>query len=147
MSSTPGPTSDNGWRESTRWPTLKTSRSEQPGCAKIGRKVIITGGKSGRDYQRSTEVLDLTSHTLSIGGDMATARIHFKLATLKISGQDRVLALGGLICLPGGQTCTYLDSVEEWVEETSTWKETESLSRTMRYYGVATVRADLICPK
>ena len=80
-----GPTSDKGWRESTRWPTLKTSRSAQPGCARIGNKVIITGGLNGRKL-RSTEILDLTSRTLSSGGDMAWPRIHFKLATLNMGG-------------------------------------------------------------
>ena len=73
-----GPTSDEGWRESTWWPTLKTSRWGQPGCARIGSKVIITGGSNGRKL-RSTEILDLASRTLSIGGDMAWPRIHFKL--------------------------------------------------------------------
>ena len=77
-----GPTSDEEWRESTRWPTLKTSRTSYP---KIGSKVIITGGSNGRKL-RSTEILDLTSRTLSIGGDMAWPRIHFKLATLNMGG-------------------------------------------------------------
>ena len=31
-----GPTSIEGWREAGRWPALKTSRYNQPGCAKIG---------------------------------------------------------------------------------------------------------------
>ena len=62
-SSIAGPTSNKGWRESTRWPTLKTSRSAQPGCARIGNKVIITGGLNGRKL-RSTEILDLTPFRL-----------------------------------------------------------------------------------
>ena len=70
-----GPTSDEEWRESTRWPTLKTSRTSYP---KIGSKVIITGGSNGRKL-RNKEILDLTSRTLSSGGDMAWPRIHFKL--------------------------------------------------------------------
>ena len=76
-----GPTSDEEWRESTRWPaTLKTSRTSYP---KIGSKVIITGGSNGRKL-RNKEILDLTSRTLSIGGDMAWPRIHFKLATFNM---------------------------------------------------------------
>ena len=56
-----GPTSDEEWRESTRWPaTLKTSRTSYP---KIGSKVIITGGSNGRKL-RNKEILDLTSRTL-----------------------------------------------------------------------------------
>ena len=146
-----GPTSDQGWRQSTRWPTLKTSRWGQPGCAKIGSKVIITGGSNGRKL-RSTEILDLASRTLSIGGDMAWPRIHFKLATLKIGGRDTVLALGGLSAKPGIERALtfkdsmFIDTVEEWLEETSSWKEAESLSRKMRFYGLATLPAELICP-
>ena len=71
---------------------------------------------------------------------MASPRIHFKLAKLNIGGQDTILALGGLSNI-------YLDTVEEWVEETSSWKEAESLSRKMRFYGLAIVPAELICPK
>ena len=35
-----GPTSEEGWRDSTLWPTLKTSRPLTPGCAKLNNKVI-----------------------------------------------------------------------------------------------------------
>merc|ERR1712061_696723 len=41
-----GPTSEEGWRDSTLWPTLETSRYDTPGCAKIGNKVIIAGGSN-----------------------------------------------------------------------------------------------------
>merc|ERR1712110_728402 len=57
-----GPTSEEGWRDTTLWPTLKTSRSLTPGCAKLGNKVIIAGG---RGYLRSTLVLDITTRTIS----------------------------------------------------------------------------------
>merc|ERR1711974_5237 len=42
-----GPTSEQGWRDSTLWPTLKTSRYNTPGCAKLGNKVIVAGGTNG----------------------------------------------------------------------------------------------------
>ena len=42
-----GPTSTEGWREAGRWPRLKTSREYNPGCAKVGQKVIIAGKRGG----------------------------------------------------------------------------------------------------
>ena len=41
-----GPTSEEGWRDSTLWPTLETSR-EDHSCAKHGNKVILAGGTGG----------------------------------------------------------------------------------------------------
>ena len=59
-----GPTSIDGWRETGKWPRLKTSRKSWPGCAKIGQKVIIAGG--------STEVLDFVSREITAGGDFSS---------------------------------------------------------------------------
>merc|ERR1712110_188520 len=70
-----GPSSEEGWRDSTLWPTLETRRDRTPGCAKIGDKVILAGGKNyGRRALQSTEVLDITTRTISTGGDMASPR-------------------------------------------------------------------------
>ena len=54
-----GPTSREGWREAGYWPSLKTRRTQQPGCAKIGQKVIIAGGHNNGASLSSTEVLNL----------------------------------------------------------------------------------------
>merc|ERR1712110_756869 len=81
-----GPTSEEGWRDSTLWPTLETSRSLTPGCAKLGNKVIVAGGTDGGwgggRVLQSTEVLDITTRTISTGGDIATPRRWFNLATI-----------------------------------------------------------------
>ena len=82
-----GPTNDEGWRESGRWPTLKTYRYSQPGCAKIGNKVIIAGGAKNGKQLKSTEVLDIIARTTSDGGKMASARIRFNLAKISSGGQ------------------------------------------------------------
>ena len=47
-----GPTSTEGWREAGRWPRLKTSREYNPGCAKIGQKVIIAGERGGAKQKK-----------------------------------------------------------------------------------------------
>ena len=126
-----GPTSNEGWQE---WQGLKTRSSSYATCAKIGNKVIIAGGlHNGR--LRSTEMLDITTRTLSSAGEMASTRLSHALVTIRIGVQYKLFALGGL-----GDTGNYtpelhgttFDTVEEWVEETSTWKEAESLSRAMR---------------
>merc|ERR1711874_522601 len=52
-----GPTSEEGWRDSTLWPTLKTSR-EDHSCAKLGNKVIVAGGTGGGGVLQSALVLD-----------------------------------------------------------------------------------------
>merc|ERR1712183_670432 len=89
-----GPTSEEGWRDSTLWPTLKTSR-EDPGCAKIGNKVILAGGNSGGGVLQSTLVLDITTRTISTGGDMATPRALFNLATVSRGGGETTFAIAG----------------------------------------------------
>ena len=136
-----GPTSEEGWREVARWPQLKTPRWAYHGCAKVGNKVIISGGYNGIRL-RSTEVLDLSTRTISAGGDMETPRIHFNLATIRSGGQDKVFALAGIGVLTGSNC---VNTVEEWVEESSTWKAAESLKRKIRYFGTVALQKELIC--
>ena len=38
------PTSNNNWMDSTTWPVLQTERWYHPGCAVIGKTVVIAGG-------------------------------------------------------------------------------------------------------
>merc|ERR1719460_2098442 len=76
-----GPTSIEGWQEAGRWPTLKTSRTSWPGCAKIGQKVIIAGGYNGGGLS-STRVLDLVNRRITSGGEMTTPRWWFHIAII-----------------------------------------------------------------
>jgi len=135
-----GPTSIDGWKEAGRWPSLKTSRSSWPGCAKLGQKVIIAGGFNSRGVLRSTEVLDLDSREITAGGDMATPRTWFHLATLRRGGQEKVLAVGG-----EDASDNELNSVEEWVEESSTWKAADNIAQKRRFFGVVEVPRTLVC--
>merc|ERR1711974_202736 len=111
-----GPTSEEGWRDSTLWPTLETWRGDTPGCEKIGNKVILTGGTDGRRVLQSTLVLDITTRTISTGGDMAAPRRWFNLATISRGGGETTFAIAGGL----SSSYTSLDSVEEWEEESST---------------------------
>ena len=119
-----------------RWPSLKAFRILWPGCAKIGQKVIIAGGYGG-GVLRSTEVLDLGTREITAGGDMATPRYWFHLGTIRRGGEEeKVLALGGVS----------LNTVEEWVEESGTWKRAASLAGEKGYFGAVTVPKEFLCP-
>ena len=131
-----GPTSAKGWKG---WPRLKHYRS-YPGCAKIGNKVIFAGGANSGEILRSTEVLDITTRTTYIGGDMASPRYSLNLATLSSSGQNKLLAVAGYSKKESFST------VEEWVEESSTWKEAGSLTKTRSHFGVVALPKEFICP-
>merc|ERR1712062_328572 len=133
-----GPTSEEGWRDSTLWPTLETSRYQVPGCAKLNNRVILAGGTDGRTLQ-STLVLDITTRTISTGGDMATPRKFFNLATISRGGGDTTFALAGY------SGSTHLNSVEEWEEESSTWKAAGNLDTARRRFGVVTIPKKIIC--
>ena len=74
------------WREAGRWPKLQRSRTQMPGCAKIGQKVIIAGGQSGRSSSSTTDVLDLANRQITPGGEMARAKKFFHIATIISEG-------------------------------------------------------------
>ena len=134
-----GPTSSEGWRDAGRWPSLKTSRTHNPGCAKIGQKVIIAGGYNGRELS-STEVLDLVDRQISLGGAMSSPRRLFHVATIISGGEEKTFALAGY------DGSGYLEEVEEWIKTSSTWKAANSLVVTRRNFGAVAVPRRLICP-
>ena len=122
---------------------LKTSRTYGPGCAKLGQKVIIAGGNNGETF-RSTEVLDLDSREIIAGGDMAKPRRWFHLATIRRGGQEKVFAVAGF------DEYEYLNTVEEWVEENSTWslqwRKVDLLAERQGSFGAVAVLKEFICP-
>merc|ERR550517_974922 len=136
-----GPTSEESWRDSTLWPTLKTWRAYSHSCAKHGNTVILAGGYGGgyNDLQ-STLVLDITTRTISTGGDMAAPRGSFNLATISRGGGDTTFALAG------NSGTEDLNSVEEWEEESSTWKAAGNLDTARSGFGVVTIPKNIICP-
>jgi len=133
-----GPNSSEGWMEAGRWPELKTSREDQPGCAKIGQKVIIAGGHNRKDLS-STEVLDLVDRRISSGGEMASPRRRFHLAKIISGGEEKMFAFAG------SDGATILNEVEEWVETSSTWKAADNLVGSRRSFGAVAVPRHLIC--
>ena len=137
-----GPTSVEGWRDAGRWSRLKIGRHSQPGCAKLGRKVIIAGGYSyDVGTLRSTEVVDLDSREVTAGGDLASPRKYFHLATIRRGGEEKMFAVAGM-----SNSSTYHNTVEKLVESV-TWRKADSfLAQGRGFHGAVAVPRDYICP-
>ena len=116
-------------------------RREQPGCAVLKKKFIVAGGSYGwNSYFKSTEIIDLEQRTIHFGSEMQKPRTSFHL--LVISGT--LHALGGTYY--DGSYPHYLADVEEFVEDSETWKPAnKSLPAGRRSYGVVAVNQDLVC--
>ena len=131
-----------GLQEATKWPQLQTTRWHQPGCAKLGRSIIISGGWGDGETHRSTEILSLETRKIEFAGDLATPRRYFQMATIRTEeGTERVFAMGGW------DGSSNLDSVEELDPETLTWNPTSSNLLAARYYfGKVILPKKMICP-
>ena len=136
-----GPTSRAGWRERATWPQLQVSRRYGPGCAVVGNKLIVAGGSNVDDYLKSTEIIDIEMKTIVFGGDMEKTRGWFHLLSI----QGTLHAVGGHY--KEGSQEFFLKDVEEFVEETGTWKPVMSLSGVRSSYGgvAVPVNFDLLC--
>ena len=133
-----GPTDDAGWRPKEKWPQLKVSRRFQPGCAVLKKMLVVAGGRdSGFKYLKSTEIINLVTKKISFGGEMEKKRSYFHL-----------LSIGKTLFALGGNNLDDLDeiaAVEEFVEETGTWKPAKSLDGTRSQYGGVAITRDLVC--
>ena len=120
---------------------METYRSSWPGCAKLGDKIIIAGGLSGGTPLQTTEILDLTSRTISKGGNLVTPRRFFHMITFDNNGDFTTLALGGEVNI-----YKVLKSIEKWNPETETWSELEDHLEEMRVaFGLVAVPRSLVC--
>ena len=71
---------------------------------------------------------------------MATPRNFFHIATIVVGGEERMFALSGK-----ANRDTPLDTVEEWVEESSTWKAADNLVEKRSGFGAVTAPRHLVC--
>ena len=137
------PTSSSGWQSSTKWPSLQTERGMYTGCALINNKIIIAGGWSGSTYHRSSEVLDLSTKTITLVGDMNSPR-GCSLATTILGGATHLFAIGGR---SESSWSSILNSVEEFHPSNKSWTMSPtSLGETRYSYGAAVVPKDTVCP-
>ena len=133
-----GPTDDAGWRPKENWPQLRVNRRNL-GCGLLKKMLVVAGGRdSGGNYLKSTEIINLVTKTISFGAEMEKKREHFHL--LSIDGN--LFALGGFYY---DGDYHYPADVEEFVEETGTWKPAKSLDGKRGWYGGVAVTRDLVC--
>ena len=70
---------------------------------------------------------------------MVTPRMFFHVGKIIIEGEEKMFALAG------SDESSQLNTVEEWVEESSTWKAADNLSRIRGQFGTVAVPIELIC--
>ena len=129
-----GPTDDAGWRPKEKWPQLQVYRKNRPGCGVLKNMFVVAGGNG----LKSTEIIDLVTKKISFGGEMEKKRAEFHLLSIG----DNLFAVGGSYYDEGYH---YLADVEEFVEETGTWKPAKSLDGKRAAYGGVAVTKDLVC--
>ena len=145
------PKSSDGWQEATKWPQLQTNTNPnyRQGCTKFGNYIVIAGGREGPWNTGTTigvtEVLDLSTKTMVIAGEMILPRYNFHLATMRRNGQQMLFGLGGLPQrTPGGNPS--LDSVEQFFPSNSTWTSAPPLMEGRHEYSVVVISKELVCP-
>ena len=69
----------------------------------------------------------------------AGARRSFHLGTIVSGGEEKLFALAGY------DGSAYLNTVEEWVEESSTWKATDNLIEQRTSFGAVLAPRHLVC--
>ena len=72
------------------------------------------------------------------------AKRYFHIATILVGGKEKLFALAGLnSSLDDGSS--QLNTVEEWVEESSTWKAADNLVEKISNFGVVLAPRHLVC--
>ena len=111
----------------------------------MDNKIIIAGGydslQPNPTTHQTTEILDLTSRTISKGGNLVTPRSFFHIITFDNQGDSTTLALGG-----DDDDDYSLKSIEKWNPETETWSELEvQLEEKRNKFGLVAVPRSLVC--
>ena len=70
---------------------------------------------------------------------MATPRYNFHIATIISGGEEKMFALAGATPLAS------INGVEEWVEESSTWKAADNLVEIRNAFGLVRAPRHLVC--
>ena len=131
------PTSSSGWQRADSWPQL-LSPTQSMGCAVIGKLFVVAGGyNSGRVGK--TEIIDIQTRNRRYGGDLKHARAYFRMVTV-LDPEPRILAFGG------GFGKTSRDEVEEFLEDTATWRVVGKMQDKRSRFGIVAVPRSLICP-
>ena len=134
------PTSLLGWQSANKWPRLQSRRTRNPGCSVINNQVVIAGGWSGSDL-RTTEVVNISTRSISSSGDMTSPRAYLQMVTNTLAGSSTVFAFGGWL---GGPT---LDSVEMFHASNNSWTLAPSKMQQGRaMFGATVIERAILCP-
>ena len=126
----------------TRWTDLKEARFGH-GCAKLGNKIVIAGGRDTHGYTESTEIIDLASGKVKYGGNLQRPRMDFQMSTLG-GHYQRILAVGGLA--HGLVVDDDVDTIEEWNDDNESWSLHPDKLKTARHrFGALAVPKSRIC--
>ena len=81
-------------------------------------KLIVTGGFNYKTTGliRSTDIIDLESGISRLGGNLNVHRCHSGMGVITLNGKQKLIVFGGELDVMA------IDSIEEWDEETETWK-------------------------
>ena len=91
------------------------------------------------DQLSNTEIIDIATRKVRLGGNMAMPRRGHHLATVTNGGRTRTFALGG-------HTPSYTSSVEEWDEDNLKWKPADKLKGSRVEFAATTVPLSVVCP-
>ena len=133
------PTRSDGWQESTKWPQLQTNSNARQGCTKLGNYIVIAGGASSGSKLGVTEVLDLSTKTTVIAGEMNSPRYGHFLATIRRNGQQMLFALGGY------DSPVSIDSVEQYFPSNSTWTLAPALMGGRHAFSAVVIPKEVVC--
>ena len=124
---------------STRESTLQQGRRLHS-CVLLNDLILVVGGRDANgNTLSSTEVIPLANGIPRYGGNLNTARRYFGLATI---GGHYKKAISF-----GGEGSRYLNSVEEWDEDTEQWKLAPySLEEGKRSFASLAVPPQMVCP-
>ena len=127
----------------TAWHNLKHKRFGH-GCAKLGNKIVVAGGRNFAERLSSTEIIDVATGVVRNGGSMKGPRRNFQLVTLGGGHFQKILAIGGYNWL---LSYNYdIDFIEEWNDDSETWKMNPiKLQKPRHMFGAVVVPKSTIC--
>ena len=130
-------------------------------CITLENKILVVGGYNevyDEDYNESqttasrtlasSEIINMSDGTAGLSaGDLNSERNSFGLATLG-GNSKKILAFGGTIDVVNGDGLPWIDSVEEYDEETRQWHTLDiKLSQKKFEFGYQAVPTSVVCLK
>ena len=115
-------------------------------CYTFNKKVIITGGLSGMNQQKTsvTKIIDIHDNgelKIRQAGNMTENRVDHGMGVIEIDNEYKVIAFGGS---DGG---TFLNSVEIWNDINETWSKSSLVLRQPKSsFSFGTFPTELLCP-